>query len=76
MEKFYHHWFASDQHMLGLIDELGWSDKVLFPRPYTVMYHEGQILPVRFDHQGASCSPGLGWGSTKSASGWWGCTCA
>ncbi|MCW5839569.1 MAG: FAD-dependent oxidoreductase, partial [Anaerolineales bacterium] len=23
LEKFYHHWFASDAHMLGLIDELG-----------------------------------------------------
>ena len=23
VEKFYHHWFASDKHMLGLIDELG-----------------------------------------------------
>ena len=22
VEKFYHHWFASDNHMLGLIDEL------------------------------------------------------
>ena len=26
VEKFYHHWFASDKHMLGLIKELGWSD--------------------------------------------------
>ena len=26
VEKFYHHWFASDKHMLGLIDELGLSD--------------------------------------------------
>ena len=26
VEKYYHHWFASDRHILGLIDELGWSD--------------------------------------------------
>jgi protoporphyrinogen oxidase len=42
LEKFYHHWFASDKAILGLIDELGWSSEVLFPRPYTVVYYEGE----------------------------------
>jgi len=46
LEKFYHHWFQSDEHMLGLIEELGWSDQVLFPRPYTVVYHGGQFQPL------------------------------
>jgi protoporphyrinogen oxidase len=64
VEKFYHHWFASDKHMLGLIDELGWSDQVLFPRPYTVMYHEGRFFP--FDSIPAAIMfPGLGWGLDK-----------
>ncbi|MBI5877949.1 MAG: NAD(P)/FAD-dependent oxidoreductase [Chloroflexi bacterium] len=45
LEKFYHHWFASDKDVLGLIRELGWSDKVLFPRPVTVIYHNGQFHP-------------------------------
>jgi protoporphyrinogen oxidase len=45
VEKYYHHWFASDEHMLALIDELGWRDKVIFPRPYTVIYHEGKFYP-------------------------------
>jgi protoporphyrinogen oxidase len=45
LEKFYHHWFASDKHMLGLIAELGWSDQVLFPRPYTVIYFAGKFYP-------------------------------
>ncbi len=45
LEKFYHHWFASDSAILGLIDELGWRDQVLFPRPYTVIYHDGQFHP-------------------------------
>ncbi len=64
VEKFYHHWFASDKHMLGLIKELGWSDKVLFPRPYTVMYHEGKFYP--FDSiTKAILFPGLGWGLNK-----------
>jgi len=64
VEKFYHHWFASDQHMLGLIDELGWRDRVIFPRPYTVMYHEGRFYP--FDSIFAAILfPGLGWGINK-----------
>jgi protoporphyrinogen oxidase len=45
LEKFYHHWFASDSHMLGLIDELGWRDQVLFPRPYTAIYFQGKFYP-------------------------------
>jgi protoporphyrinogen oxidase len=45
LEKFYHHWFASDHHMLGLIDELGWRDQVVFPRPYTVIYWQGKFFP-------------------------------
>jgi len=46
LEKFYHHWFQSDKHMLGLIQELGWSDDVLFPRPYTVVYIDGEFQPL------------------------------
>ncbi len=46
LEKFYHHWFASDRHMLGFIQELGWSDQVLFPRPYTVVYYQGRFHPL------------------------------
>ena len=64
VEKFYHHWFASDQNILGLIDELGWRDQVLFPRPYTVMYHKGRFYP--FDSiLAALMFPGLGWGINK-----------
>jgi protoporphyrinogen oxidase len=46
LEKFYHHWFASDTHMLGLIDRLGWRDQVVFPRPYTVVYYQGKFYPL------------------------------
>ncbi len=45
LEKFYHHWFQSDSAILGLINELGWSEQVLFPRPFTVIYHEGKFHP-------------------------------
>lgn len=64
VEKFYHHWFASDSHMLGLIDELGLSDRVLFPRPYTVLLHKGKWYP--FDSiLKALLFPGLGFGLNK-----------
>lgn len=64
VEEYYHHWFASDEHLLGLIEELGWKEKVLFPRPYTVVYHDGQFYP--FDSiPSAIMFPGLGWGLNK-----------
>jgi protoporphyrinogen oxidase len=64
VEKFYHHWFSSDKYILGLIKELGWQDKVLFPRPLTVMYHKGRFYP--FDSIiKALLFPGLGFGFNK-----------
>jgi protoporphyrinogen oxidase len=64
VEKFYHHWFQTDSEMLGLIHELGWDDKVIFPRPLTVMYHNGKFYP--FDSiLKMALFPGLGWGLDK-----------
>jgi protoporphyrinogen oxidase len=64
VEKFYHHWFASDKHMLGLIEELGLSERVIFPRPYTVLLHNGKWYP--FDSiLKALLFPGLGFGLNK-----------
>jgi protoporphyrinogen oxidase len=64
VEKFYHHWFASDKHMLGLIKELGLQDMVLFPRPLTVMFYNGRFYP--FDSIiKALLFPGLGFGLNK-----------
>jgi len=68
VEQYYHHWFASDRHILGLIGELGWSDRVIFPRPFTVMYHQGRFYP--FDSiTKAILFPGLGWGINKARFG-------
>ncbi|OGO31073.1 MAG: oxidoreductase [Chloroflexi bacterium RBG_16_54_11] len=68
VEQYYHHWFASDRYMLGLIDELGWRDKVLFPRPFTVMYYKERFYP--FDSiLKAILFPGLGWGVNKARFG-------
>jgi protoporphyrinogen oxidase len=64
VEKFYHHWFASDAHMLGLIEELGFSHKVLFPRPFTVVYYKEKWYPFDSILQ-ALLFPGLGWGINK-----------
>ncbi len=64
VERFYHHWFQSDSSMLGLIEELGYSDQVIFPRPVTVMYHNKKFYP--FDSiPAALLYPGLGWGFNK-----------
>ena len=64
VEKFYHHWFQSDSSMLGIIRELGLEDKVIFPRPLTVMYHNRKWYP--FDSIiNALLFPGLGWGLNK-----------
>ncbi|HEY9075402.1 MAG TPA: NAD(P)/FAD-dependent oxidoreductase [Anaerolineaceae bacterium] len=46
VERYYHHWFTSDAHILGLIAELGWGSDVLFPRPKTVAYHDGRFYPL------------------------------
>ena len=64
VEKYYHHWFASDRHILGLMEELGLREKVLFPRPYTVMNYDGEWYPFDSILQ-ALLFPGLGWGLNK-----------
>ena len=61
VEKFYHHWFQSDASMMGIINELGLMDKVIFPRPLTVMLYKDKFYP--FDSiLNALLFPGLGFG--------------
>lgn len=43
LEKFYHHWFETDQDVLRLAAEIGGADKVLFPRPKTSYWIDGKI---------------------------------
>ncbi len=60
LEYFYHHWFASDHHILNWIEELGWREDVIFRRPVTVVYHQGRFYP--FDSARAVLAyPGLSW---------------
>ena len=64
VEFFYHHWFQKDNDLLGLIAELGLSDRVQFRTPKTVMYHKGKFYP--FDTIPAAIAyPGLGYGIHK-----------
>lgn len=44
-ERFYHHWFASDADVIGLIAELGLKDKLFFPRPTTSIWYKGKAYP-------------------------------
>ena len=46
VERYYHHWFLSDRHVFGLLDELGWRDRVVVRRPKTVAYHAGKFYPL------------------------------
>ncbi len=68
VEKFYHHWFQSDTHILQLMEELGLRGRVIFPRPYTVVYHEGTWHPLD-SALSALAFPGLGWGIDKARFG-------
>lgn len=46
LEKFYHHWFASDAALLKLASDLGVSDRVIYKRPTTVSYWNGDFYPL------------------------------
>jgi protoporphyrinogen oxidase len=45
VEKFYHHLFTSDKEMIRLMEEIGFRDKLFFPRPTTSVLYKGQIVP-------------------------------
>jgi protoporphyrinogen oxidase len=44
LEKFYHHWFEGDRHILNLIREIGAGDRILFPRPKTSFWINGKLV--------------------------------
>ena len=46
LEKFYHHWFKSDQYVMGLIDDLGVQDKVRLRTTRTGMYYSNKIYKL------------------------------
>ncbi|HLA42790.1 MAG TPA: FAD-dependent oxidoreductase, partial [Aggregatilineales bacterium] len=60
LEKFYHHWFQSDSHLLQLTDELGVRDKVIFVRPKSTFWLKGGIYQMD-DPISALLVPVLSW---------------
>lgn len=46
LEKFYHHIFRTDRAIVRLIDELGLTDRLRWPRPRTVTLWGGQIYQL------------------------------
>jgi len=46
LERFYHHWFASDHDVLTLIKEIGQKDQVFFPRPVTAVWHQDKAYAL------------------------------
>jgi predicted NAD/FAD-binding protein len=46
IEKFYHHWFATDRAVLDLIAEIGHGDKVIFRSPTTSVWRPEGAFPM------------------------------
>jgi protoporphyrinogen oxidase len=43
LERFYHHWFTNDQHVVELVGELGLQDRIVYKATRTGMYFANQI---------------------------------
>jgi protoporphyrinogen oxidase len=59
LEKFYHHWFASDADLLKLADEIGVRNRVIFNRPETVVFYEDKFWQL--DGALSTVFPSLPW---------------
>jgi protoporphyrinogen oxidase len=44
LERFYHHWFTNDVHVMDLIKDIGKSDEVVFRPTRTGMYYANTIF--------------------------------
>jgi protoporphyrinogen oxidase len=44
LERFYHHWFTNDVHVMDLIKDIGRSDEVVFRPTRTGMYYANTIF--------------------------------
>lgn len=45
LERFYHHIFKSDKAIISLVKEIGFGDKLFFPRPTTSVIFNGRLEP-------------------------------
>src|SRR5262245_43260963 len=46
LERYYHHWFASDSHLIGLAREMGVESRLIFKRPLTAAYYNGRFYAL------------------------------
>jgi len=46
LERFYHHWFVSDQYILNLIEELGLSKNIIWRETNTGMYYSNNFYKL------------------------------
>ena len=46
LEKFYHHWFTNDVHVMQLIEELGKQDQILLRPTRTGMYYANNFFKL------------------------------
>ena len=46
LERFYHHIFAGDKDIIGLVNEIGIGDRLFFPSPVTSIYKDGRLYPI------------------------------
>lgn len=44
LEKFYHHWFTNDQHVVDLVEELGETGKIVTRESRTGLYYNSSIF--------------------------------
>lgn len=44
LEKFYHHWFTNDRHIMALIEELGTADRILHRPTRTGSYYANTVF--------------------------------
>ena len=64
IEKYYHHWFSSDQHILGLIRRIGMAGPGAISSTVHSNVLQGRFYPFDAIPQMA-LFPGLGWGIKK-----------
>ena len=57
LERFYHHVFASDKEIIGLVEELGLGDDLVFRSPRTGIYYDGRLHPFGTPREMLAFSP-------------------
>ena len=48
LEKFYHHWFTNDEHIMGLIKELGLEADIMIRPTRTGMYYANNFFKLSY----------------------------